>query len=297
MTSSSGRCLPQNGSHHADIARGAMGDGRAIRGWYHLFNLFIYIVYSIYSYDFQCCESHSVTVRFRVVETFDVSDASDIFRYPMLSALWAHQQVSTGWAAKLAATDSNWNKKIEDDKKDAKSAVSALDIWSSEKRSNGVSILVAWISAFVVQFLCPWLESWLEFQETKKLWDFIPSYTFISVLFSHVSFFLVFFFQISSKQPVSLCWWRHISPRFGRGNSAGQRCPCLNPERQKHGNRNLREKSELREVFTVTALWVTERPARLWIVYAPVYVVWKSSLKVVHPPHHKSLQITLNRFK
>ena len=175
MTSSSGRCLPQNGSHHADIARGAMGDGRAIRGWYHLFNLFIYIVYSIYSYDFQCCESHSVTVRFRVVETFDVSDASDIFRYPMLSALWAHQQVSTGWAAKLAATDSNWKKKIEDDKKDAKSAVSALDIWSSEKRSNGVSILVAWISAFVVQFLCPWLESWLEFQETKKLWDFIPS--------------------------------------------------------------------------------------------------------------------------
>jgi hypothetical protein len=51
--------------------------------------------------------------------------------------------VSTGWAAKLAATDSNWKKKIEDDKKDAKSAVSALDIWSSEKRSNGVSILVA----------------------------------------------------------------------------------------------------------------------------------------------------------
>ena len=294
MTSSSGRCLPQNGSHHADIARGAMGDGRAIRGWYHLFNLFIYIVYSIYSYDFQCCESHSVTVRFRVVQNFDVLDASDIFRYPMLSALWAHQQVSTGWAAKLAATDSNWKKKIEDDKKDAKSAVNALDIWSSEKRSNGVSVLVDWISAFVFQFLCPWLESWLEFQETKKLWDFILSYTFISVLFFHVSFCL-FFFQISSKQPVSL-WWRHISPRFGRGNSAGQRCPCLN-ERQKHGrkwNRNLREKSELREVFTVTALWVTER--LLWTVYAFVYV-GKSSLKVVHSPHHKSLQITLNRFK
>lgn len=40
----------------------------------------------------------------------------------MAATMQTLPEVSTGWAAKLAATDSNWKKKIEDDKKDAKSA-------------------------------------------------------------------------------------------------------------------------------------------------------------------------------
>lgn len=49
----------------------------------------------------------------------------------MAATMQTLPEVSTGWAAKLAATDSNWKKKIEDDKLDAKSTARP---WPEQRR-------------------------------------------------------------------------------------------------------------------------------------------------------------------
>ena len=92
--------------------------------------------------------------------------------------------MSTGWAAKLAATDSNWKKKIEDDKKDAKSAVSALDILSRNRvTESGFSQLES-LNSFLSFFV---LDLKVDLNVKKRSTVRFPTFIHVLMLFAEIS--------------------------------------------------------------------------------------------------------------